>query len=72
MSYLVHSVEHTGFYGWRIKVLKSRKIEQPVYIRLSGTNEEIAREMLKDGITPAVVSKYTGLTMEEIESLTDA
>ena len=33
---------------------------------------EIAREMLKDGITPAAVSKYTGLTMEEIEGLKDS
>lgn len=29
-----------------IEVLKTRKIEQPVFIRLSGTNEEIARELL--------------------------
>jgi len=31
--------------------------------------EEVARAMLADGMSPALVSKYTGLTLEEIAAL---
>lgn len=35
-----------------IEALKSENIDRPVYIRLSGTNEELAREMLeKEGVS---------------------
>ena len=32
-------------------------------------NREVAMTMLSDGVDPALVSKYTGLTLEEIGTL---
>ena len=62
---MVHNTLIKEGYERGIEVGMSQGLEQGI----SSRNIEIAKNMLKDNIDISIISKYTGLSKEEIEEL---
>jgi predicted transposase/invertase (TIGR01784 family) len=75
LTYVSHDPEKRRIYNARVKA-QNDAINDMSHARNEGRNEgrsererEMARSMLVDGMTAVTVSKYTGLSVKEIESL---